>query len=64
MEKTLGEIAKFINGELKGDGEVRITGVSSLDKATEGEISFFSDKRYKHHLSTDSNSMMGFQDCR
>ncbi len=36
----LSELAERIEGELRGDGEVPITGVSHLEDATEGEISF------------------------
>jgi len=43
MPKTVKEIARFINGELAGDGEVLIKGVNGLDKAKDGDISFIVD---------------------
>ena len=36
----LAELAERIEGELRGDGEVTITGVSHLEEASEGEITF------------------------
>lgn len=36
----LAELAECIEGELRGDGEVTITGVGHLEDASEGEITF------------------------
>ena len=46
MAFTLEELAQLAGGELRGDPHQRITGAASLAEATEGEITFFSDKRY------------------
>jgi len=40
MPKTLKEIAKFINGELVGDGEVSVKGINGIQEAQEGDLSF------------------------
>jgi UDP-3-O-[3-hydroxymyristoyl] glucosamine N-acyltransferase len=40
---TLAELAQFINVELRGDGEVEITGVASLDEARAGEVTYVAD---------------------
>ena len=37
---TIKQIAEFLQSEFKGDGEIEITRVASLDKARENEISF------------------------
>ncbi len=50
MEFTLREIADLIGGRIKGNGDIIITGVNSLELAKPGEISYFSDKRYKKLL--------------
>ena len=47
MKKILREIAALVGGEVIGDDQVLITGISSLDQASRGEISFFFDSRYK-----------------
>jgi len=40
MEKTLTEIARLIDGEVVGDGAVKITGLNRLDAAGEGDLTF------------------------
>ena len=46
MEFLLKEIATYINGEVTGDGEIKITGVSGIGEATEGEVTFVSNPKY------------------
>jgi UDP-3-O-[3-hydroxymyristoyl] glucosamine N-acyltransferase len=41
----LGEIARLLGGELSGDAELEITGVSGLDTAVDGEITFIMSAR-------------------
>ena len=50
MAFTLDEIAKNINGVVRGDGSITISGINSLDEAGPGQISFYSDIRYKESL--------------
>ena len=40
MQKTLAEIAQLVDGELVGDGAVKITGLNRLDAAGEGDLAF------------------------
>lgn len=58
MSLTLQEIADAIRGEVVGDKTVEITGVNSLEKASKGEISFFSDRRYKEQVDQTSASAL------
>ena len=46
MEKTLGELARWVEGELDGDARLRITGVAGLDEAGVSEISFAVGPKY------------------
>ena len=46
MEKTLGELASRLGAELRGDPELRVSGVASLDEATASDISFVAGPRY------------------
>src|ERR1700747_204095 len=46
MTFTLHEMATTSGGELIGDPTLKITGAASLSEATQGEISFFTDRRY------------------
>jgi len=43
---TLKEIAAMSGGELVGDSTLKVTGAASLGEATQGEISFFTNRKY------------------
>jgi len=43
---TLQELAALSGGELVGDSTLNITGAASLGEATQGEISFFTNRKY------------------
>ena len=46
MTFTVKELAAISGGELVGDPTLRITGAASLSEAAQGEISFFTDRKY------------------
>ncbi len=46
MTKTLQELANLIEGEMIGDAGLKIAGISSLDGAREGEITFIAKNKY------------------
>jgi UDP-3-O-[3-hydroxymyristoyl] glucosamine N-acyltransferase len=46
MERTLGELAHLVEGELLGDPEFKITGVAGLEEARSNEISFVVGPKY------------------
>ena len=46
MTKTLQELANLIEGEVIGDAGLKIAGISSLDGAGEGEITFIAKNKY------------------
>lgn len=46
----LSELAKRLNADLHGDGNLVITAVASLSSAKSGEITFLSDSRYSEQL--------------
>ena len=56
MEKPLYEIARFVGGEIVGDADVVITGVSGIKEARPGEITFIADSRYADMLTTTQAS--------
>lgn len=51
MQKTLGEIAKIINGEVVGDADILITGISGIKEAKEGDITFLANPKYLAFVS-------------
>jgi UDP-3-O-[3-hydroxymyristoyl] glucosamine N-acyltransferase len=48
----LKELGHRIDAEVRGDGDVEITGVAGLDDAEPGALSFLSDPKHAHKLAT------------
>lgn len=48
---SLKKLADLTNSEVKGDDEILIRGVATLKDATQGQISFVSNPKYKNQLS-------------
>lgn len=46
QKKTLRELAELIGGEVAGDAGLTISGISSIEKAREGDITFIAQSRY------------------
>ena len=45
MEYTIKQISKIIGGKIAGNDNLRITGVSSIENAEEGDISFVKNEK-------------------
>lgn len=52
MVKTLKELAEYLGGDLRGNGDVLITGVAGLDDAQECHISFLANQKYAARVLT------------
>ena len=52
----LKEIASLLNGEILGDHDVEITGVSGVSEAKEGDITFVASKKYEKDISASRAS--------
>ncbi len=52
----LGEIASSLSCELEGDAGTEISGVSGIEQAQAGQLTFISNPRYRHALRTTSAS--------
>jgi len=48
----LAELAERLGCELRGDGEIEVTGVASLEQAGPGDVAFLANPRYAVHLKT------------
>ncbi|MFY9270210.1 MAG: UDP-3-O-(3-hydroxymyristoyl)glucosamine N-acyltransferase [Candidatus Manganitrophaceae bacterium] len=46
MEASLGEIARWVEGEVIGDRHLQISGIGSIEEAKEGEITFLANPKY------------------
>jgi UDP-3-O-[3-hydroxymyristoyl] glucosamine N-acyltransferase len=52
QEKTLGELAEYVDGRVCGDPNVIIKSASTLTRAGEGDISFLTNRKYEKQLRT------------
>ena len=50
MKLSLKKIASLVGGNVIGNDSFIIEGINSLDAASQGEISFFADRKYKESL--------------
>lgn len=46
MHKTLAEIAKIVDGKVVGDNDLVITGLSGIQEAREGDLTFLANPKY------------------
>ncbi|OGT18666.1 MAG: UDP-3-O-(3-hydroxymyristoyl)glucosamine N-acyltransferase [Gammaproteobacteria bacterium RBG_16_57_12] len=65
MQKSLGELAEYVGGEVRGDAQCRISAVATLQAAGPGQISFLANRRYARHLPDTRASavILGAQDA-
>ena len=49
---TLGEIARLLGGDVRGDGGTVIRGVRGIDEAGEGDLTFVANPKYQKKLLT------------
>src|SRR5262245_45125390 len=49
---TLGELARALGCELRGDGAIEIVGLAPIEGAAPGTLTFLADRRYASHLAT------------
>jgi len=55
-QRELGEIARYVEGELVGDASVKITGVAGIEDARAGQLTFLANPKYAAHLAKTSAS--------
>ncbi|UCG34986.1 MAG: UDP-3-O-(3-hydroxymyristoyl)glucosamine N-acyltransferase [Candidatus Omnitrophota bacterium] len=56
MKLTLREIATLVNGELVGDPDIVITGISGIKEAKKGDITFLANSKYARLMETTKAS--------
>jgi len=52
MQKTLGELADYVGGQVLGDRNIIITSASTLGQAQPGDITFLANSKYEKLLKT------------
>jgi UDP-3-O-[3-hydroxymyristoyl] glucosamine N-acyltransferase len=55
---TCKEIARIAEGELVGNGEIEVFNLNRIEEATEGEITFYANPKYKMHLEVSQASCL------
>ena len=58
MEFTAAQIASFINGKILGDENASITGVSPIENAQNGQLSFVSQEKFAEFISLSEASVI------
>ncbi|MCK9230289.1 MAG: UDP-3-O-(3-hydroxymyristoyl)glucosamine N-acyltransferase [Syntrophales bacterium] len=56
MHKKLSDIASFLGGFVIGDGDVEIRAVSGIEEASEGDLTFVANPRYRADIATTGAS--------
>lgn len=52
MEFSVHQIARLIEGEVKGEGDLIISGAAKIEEGKPGTIAFLANPRYEQHLYT------------
>ena len=50
--KTLGQLADYVGGRVRGDADTKIRSASTLGRARQGDISFLANDKYEKQLRT------------
>ena len=56
MSVRLSELCELLGGELVGEGSVEITGISEIESAEPGQITFLANNRYAEYLKSSEAS--------
>jgi len=58
MDFKATDIASFLNGELVGDGDVRVSDVSKIEEGKEGTLAFLANPKYENHIYETNASIV------
>jgi UDP-3-O-[3-hydroxymyristoyl] glucosamine N-acyltransferase len=58
MEFKASDIASFLNGDVSGDGNVKVSGVSKIEEGKPGTLSFLSNPKYENYIYTTLSSIV------
>jgi UDP-3-O-[3-hydroxymyristoyl] glucosamine N-acyltransferase len=58
MKWRVADIAQFLEGEIVGDADTVITGISGITEAREGDLSFVAQPKYAAYVSTTKASAL------
>jgi UDP-3-O-[3-hydroxymyristoyl] glucosamine N-acyltransferase len=58
MEFTAKQIAAFLNGEIEGDPEKKVSSVSKIEEGREGSLSFLANPKYEKYIYETASSIV------
>lgn len=58
MELTANQLAALVNGEVEGDGEVKIGTFAKIEEGHVGALSFLANPKYTHFIYTTGSSVV------
>ena len=58
MEFSANDIAALLNGEVEGNGSVKVSSISKIDQSLPGTLTFLSNPAYTKHIYTTSASIV------
>ena len=58
MEFSANDIAALLNGEVEGDGNVKVNNISKIDQGIPGTLTFLSNPTYTKYIYTTTASIV------
>jgi UDP-3-O-[3-hydroxymyristoyl] glucosamine N-acyltransferase len=58
MEFKASDIASFLNGEVSGDGNVKVSGISKIEEGKPGTLSFLANPKYENYIYTTLSTVV------
>jgi UDP-3-O-[3-hydroxymyristoyl] glucosamine N-acyltransferase len=58
MEFKATDIAAFLNGEIVGNGDVKVSNVSKIEEGKPGTLAFLANLKYEHHIYSTKASIV------
>src|ERR1035437_10393755 len=58
MEFSANDIAALLNGEVEGDGNVKVSNISKIDQSIPGTLTFLSNPTYTKHIYSTTASIV------
>lgn len=63
MEFTISQIADLLDGQVKGDGSIKVSGIAKIQEATPGTIAFLANPKYEQFIySTQASAVIVSKD--
>lgn len=58
MEFTAKQIATFLNGEIEGDPDIKVSNISKIEEGKKGTLSFLANPKYEKYIYETASSIV------